>query len=219
LESFALRTKGTRTRSVGQATEARILEAAEEVFARFGFEGARMEQVAERAGVEKANIYYYFKGKEQLYRALMDRILNQLLTEVSNFLAEPAEGAPFERLDGFLDIFFNIVQRYQGAVALAFGEMLHPPRKKQTRSPVAKMLEQIETIGTQLIADGVASGDFPPQDPAHTLITLEGILFHYFFLPEDRLANLMGGKKFDGNNLERRKEAIRSHIKKVLLGA
>ena len=63
-----LRTTSTRQRRSGAATETRILEAAEVIFARYGYEGARMEQVAVQAGVEKANIYYYYKnvvvGKE-----------------------------------------------------------------------------------------------------------------------------------------------------------
>lgn len=207
-----MKPKSTRTRRAGLATEARILEAAEEVFARFGFEGARMEQVAERAGVEKANIYYYFKGKDELYRALMDRILNELVTEVSGLLNEQTVATPVEQLDRFLDVFFGMIERYQGLVALAFGEMLHPPRKKTGRSPVFKMLEQIESVGAHLINEGVKAGQFREQDAAQTVITLEGAIFHYFFLPEERIANLVGGKKFERANLERRKDALRQHI-------
>lgn len=201
-----------RTRRAGQATEARILEAAEEVFARFGFEGARMEQVAERANVEKANIYYYFKGKDQLYRALMDRVMSEMVGEISTLLNETTPGDPIQQLDRFLDLFFKLVSRYQGLVALAFGEMLHPPRKKTSRSPVFKMLEQIESVGVHLINEGVKAGTFREQDAAQTVITLEGAIFHYFFLPEERIANIMGGKRFDPENLERRKQALRQHI-------
>lgn len=201
-----------RTRRAGQATEARILEAAEEIFARYGFEGARMEQVAERAGVEKANIYYYFKGKDQLYRALMDRVMSEMVGEISALLTVAVEREPLDQLDDFLELFFKLVSRYQGLVALAFGEMLHPPRKKQARSPVFKMLEQIESVGAHLINEGVKAGVFREQDAAQTVITLEGAIFHYFFLPEERIANLTGGKRFDPENLARRKQALRQHI-------
>lgn len=205
-----------RTRRAGLATETRILEAAEEIFARFGFEGARMEQVAERAGVEKANIYYYFKGKDQLYRALMDRVMNELVTEISALLSDSKQSEPLQQLDRFLDMFFKLVARYQGLVALAFGEMLHPPRKKQARSAVFKMLEQIESVGAHLINEGVKAGVFREQDAAQTVITLEGAIFHYFFLPDERISNLTGGKRFDPDNLDRRKTALREHILRLL---
>lgn len=211
-----MRTKTTRQRRAGLATEARILEAAEEVFARYGYEGARMEQVAERAGVEKANIYYYFKGKEQLYRALMESVLNRFLTEAAAFLQQPYEGDSFTQLDEFLDLFFTLVERYQSVIALAFGELIHPPRKKNGRSPAFALLQQIETMAAGLIKNGIQKGQFRDQDAVQAIITLEGLVFYYFFLPEERVSALIGGKKFDPSNLQRRREALSRHMRGVL---
>ena len=45
-------------------------------------------------------------------------------------------------------------------VALALGEMLHPPRKRSNRSAVYQMLEQLETVGAKLINDGISAGTF-----------------------------------------------------------
>ena len=207
--------KTPRVRGVGQNTENKILEAAEHDIARFGFEGARMDQIAERAGVEKANIYYYFDGKEQLYRVLIERVLEQLMTEVAEFLNQP-EVDPLAQLDVFLDIFFKIVEQHHGLVGLAFGELLHPPKKKQGRSQIWKMLEQIESVGKQQIADGIAQGLYRAQDPAQTIISLEGALFYYFLLPEDRLFKLTGGKKFEKSSLEARKIALAQDLRRIL---
>jgi TetR/AcrR family transcriptional regulator len=54
-----------RTR-VGEANAGRILDAALSVFARLGFAGARVDQIADAAGMSKANLLYYFRTKEQL---------------------------------------------------------------------------------------------------------------------------------------------------------
>ncbi len=54
-------------------TRDRILDAATEEFARHGLAGARVDRVADRAGVNKAMIYYHFSSKEQLYEAIIDR--------------------------------------------------------------------------------------------------------------------------------------------------
>ncbi|MBO6657121.1 MAG: TetR family transcriptional regulator C-terminal domain-containing protein [Pseudomonadales bacterium] len=53
-----------------------ILRAAQEEFAVHGFKGARMQAIADRAGLPKANVHYYFKNKNSLYLAVLDNILN-----------------------------------------------------------------------------------------------------------------------------------------------
>src|SRR5690242_19478572 len=58
------------------AIEARILKAAEEVFATAGFSGARTAAIARRAGVPKANLHYYFGTKVALYRRVLENILD-----------------------------------------------------------------------------------------------------------------------------------------------
>jgi AcrR family transcriptional regulator len=62
----------TQTERADQ-TRARILDAAIHEFSENGLAGARTEQIAEEAGVNKALLYYYFKGKEELYVAALER--------------------------------------------------------------------------------------------------------------------------------------------------
>ena len=52
-----------------------ILAAAEQEFVLHGFKGTSMQAVADRAGVAKANIHYYFKNKDNLYLALLENII------------------------------------------------------------------------------------------------------------------------------------------------
>ena len=54
--------------------KALILNAAERVFARYGFSGSRLKQIAQEAGLPKSNILYYFNSKENLYRNLCQDI-------------------------------------------------------------------------------------------------------------------------------------------------
>ena len=60
---------------IRRQNEARILAAAETVFAEKGFEGATTAEIAAAAGLPKANVHYYFATKEAIYRAVLDRIL------------------------------------------------------------------------------------------------------------------------------------------------
>ncbi|MFM9844400.1 MAG: TetR family transcriptional regulator C-terminal domain-containing protein, partial [Dongiaceae bacterium] len=60
-------------------SEARLLKAAEEVFAQTGFAGARTAQIAQRAGLPKANLHYYFRTKEAIYRRVLENVLETWL--------------------------------------------------------------------------------------------------------------------------------------------
>ena len=75
---------------VGEATRARILEAALEVFAERGFEGARTREIAARAGTNLGLIKYYFDSKEKLWRAAVDRVFGALAAETLAVVS-PAE--------------------------------------------------------------------------------------------------------------------------------
>ena len=79
--------------SIREENERAILTAAEEEFAEQGFSGATMAAIAARAGVPKPNVYYYFPTKERLYRAVVERVLNEWLEAASSFDAsdDPAE--------------------------------------------------------------------------------------------------------------------------------
>lgn len=69
-------------------TRARILAAAERVFAAAGFGGARMAEIAVACGLPKANLHYHFKTKEGLYRAVLDDILGMWLAATDQILPD-----------------------------------------------------------------------------------------------------------------------------------
>ena len=65
--------------------ERKILQAAEQIFAQYGFKGATTDQIAKKAGLPKANIHYYFKTKALLYRILLEGILDEWLKAADAF--------------------------------------------------------------------------------------------------------------------------------------
>lgn len=77
--------KLTRSRD---ALEARIVQAAVEVFAEAGYAGSSLASIAERAGISKQNLLYYFSTKQILYEKVLDQVLDQWL-ERMNILADP----------------------------------------------------------------------------------------------------------------------------------
>jgi len=70
---------------IRKANEALILETAERVFALSGYQGASIAQIAREAGLPKANVHYYFKTKLDLYRQVLEHILDDWMEEASSF--------------------------------------------------------------------------------------------------------------------------------------
>jgi TetR/AcrR family transcriptional regulator len=68
-----------------EENERALLEAAERVFAEQGFKGATTAAIAQRAGLPKANLHYYFPTKEALYRSVIERVLTAWLAAASSF--------------------------------------------------------------------------------------------------------------------------------------
>ena len=77
-----------------------ILNAAERVFARYGFSGSRLKEIAEEAGLPKANILYYYKSKEALYRYVCQDILENWLSAIGD-ISESSE--PSEALRNYIE--------------------------------------------------------------------------------------------------------------------
>jgi len=63
-------------------TEQRILEAAEEVFQEKGYDGARMQEIAEHAGINKGLLHYYFQTKDKLFEAIFSVALNRMISRI-----------------------------------------------------------------------------------------------------------------------------------------
>ena len=79
------------TPTKGQRTATRLMDRAEELFARQGYEGTSLRQIADAAGIKEPGIYNHFSGKQGLYEAVLHRALNPMAEALSKQLKQ-AEG-------------------------------------------------------------------------------------------------------------------------------
>lgn len=157
-----------------EATRAQILDAAEEEFARYGLAGARIDAIAERTGVVKAMIYYYFESKEGLYQAVMQRIGSQLDTAFEKFTSEdlPADAALIEAIRG--GIAYGAAYPNRGM--LWFYEAIQNQGKYGELSGWQKSFWNMAKI----LERGIREGVFRPVDPFLTTINILGVCTFYF---------------------------------------
>ena len=94
----------------------RIVGAAREEFAKRGFAGARVDQIARRAGVNKQLLFYYYHSKRGLFQAVLGQAASEL-EEALTTLALP-DGGPLERLRLTLEAQFQFLARHPQLVTL-----------------------------------------------------------------------------------------------------
>ena len=88
----------------------KILDVAEALFARRGFAGVGMREVADASGLGKSSLFHHFKGKTQLYFEVLGRVLVRIQERVSPILAAPDE--PAQKLDRVLDTLLDALAEH-----------------------------------------------------------------------------------------------------------
>jgi TetR/AcrR family transcriptional regulator len=120
-----------RTRRDADRTREALLEAGAELFAGRGFEGARVERIARRAGVNTAMISYHFGGKRGLYDAILEATFDPAVARLEA-LAASVQPAP-RRLAAFIDLFVEVASRRPHLPAMLLREVLAGGRHLRPR--------------------------------------------------------------------------------------
>src|SRR5262245_50265105 len=98
-----------------------ILEAALEVFSTQGFRGSTIDEIAVAAGMSKPNLLYYFRGKEEIYRTLLARLLDRWLAPLREM---SAAGDPMKELRGYIRRKIEMARDFPRESRLFANEML-----------------------------------------------------------------------------------------------
>src|SRR5512135_1735355 len=177
---MASKAKILGTRGRPEQTRAAILKAAIREFAGEGMAGARTDAIARAAGVNKALLYYYFKDKETLYGATLDRVFSGLAERVHAALAKPLP--PRERLLAYVRAHFDYVASSSAFPRVVMSEMM---RAGRNASPHLKRIAKtyfrpIQGQLLQLFQEGMASGEFRRVHPQHFIMSLVALIVFYF---------------------------------------
>jgi TetR/AcrR family transcriptional regulator len=156
-----------RPRSKRRENEARLLQAAEEVFATAGFSGARTAAIARRAGLPKANLHYYFGTKEALYRRVLENILEVWLGLGD---AIRPEADPAQALAAYIAAKVEYSRLRPHASKVFANELLHGA--PQLRGYLRRELRRWVDAKAAVIEGWVAAGRLAPIDARHLFFAL-----------------------------------------------
>ncbi len=108
-------------------SEVRIIESAKQVFIEKGFEKTKMQDIAEKAGITRTNLNYYFRTKENLFFSIADQIFESLIPRVTPILDEK-NSTPKEVVFKMVDIYCDFLQENRTAPFFILSEINRNPQ-------------------------------------------------------------------------------------------
>jgi AcrR family transcriptional regulator len=192
-------------------TEQRILDAAHAVFLRRGTAGARMQEIAAEAGVNKALLHYYFRSKERLAEAVFQRVARRVLPPVFGILGstDPIEAKVEQVVRHYMTAFQE--SPYMPGYVLC--ELNHHPQRilrlmeSVTGVPFDGFVPRVLTILGEQIEARVRAGEMRPITAAQFAVNLISLcLFPFAASPLLKVGFGWGQEGFDAFIAERRKE-------------
>jgi AcrR family transcriptional regulator len=192
-------------------TRARILDAAVQEFSSNGLAGARTEQIAEAAGVNKALLYYYFSNKQALYDAALDTVAQRVFT--SGMAAMRAECSAGERLVQFALNHFDRIHSQRGFQNLMQQEMirLRSGEENALTPLVDKLFRPMMLSLREVFREGTKSGELVQVDEMQIMYAALGANVFYF-LSAPIMGILMDTNLFDPGALELRRKAAVEYL-------
>ena len=113
--------------TVQSSTEEKILEAAKEVFHKKGFDGTRMQEIADEAGINKALLHYYFRSKENLFDAVFKDAFHELFKKIFSVVGSTI---PFEeKIRYIFSDYIGFMQKNPHIPSFILNEINHNPER------------------------------------------------------------------------------------------
>ena len=163
-----------------------ILDAAEKVFSARGLSGARMDDIVQESGLSKGALYWYYKSKDAVILALMERVLERELRMAKDLVQSPQPAG--ERLHSLMRTALSDIAGLGRLMPLAYEFLAMASRRKAVRQAMAEYYERYAELLSQIIQQGIDSGEFADQDTDQAALSviamLEGLALVWFVVPD-----------------------------------
>lgn len=194
-------------------TRERILDSAEREFADNGFGGARIKEIAQGAGITGAMVHYYFQTKEELYRAVLDRMVGDLVELVGKIAPEPI--GPIEKLHRFFYGFFDYAAKHYNFSRLTSMETGHD-NQEYFLSLVREFIRPMFEDAREFLSTNMERGIFKKTDPDHLLTAIYGMTISYF--SDSRFLDVvLNQDTTEEAAIAERRDALMAFIEQILL--
>jgi TetR/AcrR family transcriptional regulator len=163
------------------ASRDKILDAAEDLFARRGFAGIGMREVAEAAGLGKSSLFHHFRSKAELYAAVVGRILEIFDRRLTGALA--AGGDPLARFDRWIDTLIDTFAQHPTSARLLLRSLFEDDEltgASEEEQQADRTIKHLFAAVADLLREGMQTGVFRGANIPHTLQSLVGLTVYHF---------------------------------------
>ncbi|MCP4384498.1 MAG: HTH-type transcriptional regulator RutR [Hyphomicrobiales bacterium] len=190
-----------RTR-IQAANEARILDAGLALFSTYGFRGATVDQIAERAGMTKPNLLYYFRRKQDIYLAVLNRTLEEWLKPLE---AMNPDGDPADEITTYIDRKLEMSRDNPEASRLFAMEVMQgaPILKPVLAGRLRHLVEEKASV----IQGWIDADRLAPIDPTHLIFMIWATTQHYADF-DTQIQAILGGRTTDRAHFDTAREAL-----------
>jgi TetR/AcrR family transcriptional regulator len=197
-----------RKNSKRSENEKVILQAAERVFAETGYAGATTQLIADVAGLPKANVHYYFKTKEEIYRRVVYNIFDIWMEAASAF---DTELGPTEALSRYIEKKMDLSRSHPHGSKVWAAEIMHgaPIIQDYLEGPLAEWSQD----RARHILRWIENGEMEPIDPAHLLYMIWSTTQHYADFGH-QIETLNGGDAYSDEQWQAAKLSVKTIILK-----
>jgi len=189
-----------------------ILAAARDEFAEYGLGGARVDRIAERAGLNKRLIYYYFEDKEKLFQAVLEMAYRDIRDRERELRLTEME--PANAVRRLMEFTWDYYREHPEFITLLNSANLHKARhlaeSKRARELNSPVIETLAAVLERGRREGVFRGGV---DPVQLYVSIAGLA--YFYLSNSHTLSAIFGR--DLLTPKARAERL-SHMTEVILG-
>ena len=195
------------------STEEKILEAAKTVFMKYGLYGARMQDIADTAGINKALLHYYFRSKEKLFDKVFEGALVKYFQQM-DVLSDstlPIKQRIFKYVDNIIDFY----SEYPQMSMFIIKEISINPELFKQKVSIAKKTKGARLL--EVVEEGMAKGEIKKIDTAMFLINLQS-LCSYPFLATPLFKHVLktNNKDWHDFNSNKLKQSVKTFVENTL---
>jgi TetR/AcrR family transcriptional regulator len=161
------------------ATRKKLLTAARREFASNGLAGARVDEIAERAGVNKQLVYHYFGDKDALYLAVLEWVYAEIRTQERKL---NLEGLPPQlAIKKLIESSFDHLALHPDFILLLNDENRNGARHVRASHKLEEMHSPLVGMVSKILGEGVRAGVFRKGiNPVHLYISIAGLSYFFF---------------------------------------
>lgn len=150
-------------------TQENILAAARTIFAQKGLAGARMQEIADNAGINKALLHYYYKNKEKLFEQVFEEAFKKIIRPLASFLADDSE--LFQKIRNICHLYHSMLLEYPFIPNFVMNEVNTDPSRILNLIQIEGVVEgKKKTLGQ--IQEAVKIGKIRPIDPRELILNI-----------------------------------------------